>query len=240
MAIAFDKIDSGSHSATDGVLSWTHTPVGTPACVIVYVAIEDGTERNPTATYGGEAMAELNGGVGNLVDGGVYAFFIGDVGDTVPTGAQTVSITTDSHTSDKGGFSLSCTAADTCSVLDEDGTINSVATAGSGSLTSTLSLTSVDAFCSLGFYNGYGANSNNSGLTNWSDDTATQEIDFGTNTAGAYYYTIIAGTDVTFGVAQGAVDESIAVIGVAVRENTAGGGGSNIPVIKHHLDQMAA
>jgi hypothetical protein len=99
MAVAFDATsNSGTASpGQTGNISFTHTPVGTPKGVIVFINQSIGTgaggsEDEVTAvTYGGQAMTRLaiaQDAVGE--PGASYAYFLGS---SVPTGAQTVAVT---------------------------------------------------------------------------------------------------------------------------------------------------
>jgi hypothetical protein len=98
MAVAFDA-GSVSHagvsaSQSEASFSWTHTPAGTPAGVVVFVIANHPTNGAVSGvTYGGEALAAVPGGsaadtLGEL--GRVQAWFLGS---GVPTGAQTVQVT---------------------------------------------------------------------------------------------------------------------------------------------------
>lgn len=98
MAVAFDAA-SESHSGTTGAssvasFSWTHTPVGTPKGVLVFVYTAASTSDIITGvTYGGVSMSAVTGG--RAVDsagetGSVKAYFLGS---GISTGAQTVEVT---------------------------------------------------------------------------------------------------------------------------------------------------
>jgi hypothetical protein len=96
--VAFDA-SSESHTGTTGStnessFSWTHTPVGAPAGVLVYTMIlTDEIEHATAVTYGGSSLSAVPGGsaadtVGE--NGRCTAWFLGT---SVPTGAQTVTVT---------------------------------------------------------------------------------------------------------------------------------------------------
>lgn len=92
MAIAFDAKSQLSGTFTTGFGSWTHTPVGTPAGVIVLITqgVAD-TDDVTSVTYGGIAMTRI---AFDHQDGGgdptaAYLYFLGE---GVPSGAQTVAV----------------------------------------------------------------------------------------------------------------------------------------------------
>jgi hypothetical protein len=105
VAVAFDKI-SESHTGTTGAVntySWTHTPVGTPRGVVVFVC-DAAANRYPYAgvTYGGVAMTAVTGsdawdGSAAPEGGSVRAYFLGS---GIPTGAVTVQVTEDNAISE--------------------------------------------------------------------------------------------------------------------------------------------
>lgn len=94
MAVAFDAASDSAEFVSGTPATWTHTPVGTPRGVIVYITQADGTnDVFSGVTYGGVAMTRIPDN-GRAVDtaieiGAVYAYFLGT---GIPTGAQTVSI----------------------------------------------------------------------------------------------------------------------------------------------------
>ena len=95
-AVAHDAA-SESHTGTTGNASaasftWTHTPVGTPRGVLVFVYTISATDTVTSVTYGGTAMTRITGGA--AVDtagepGRVDTFFLGA---SIPTGAQSVVV----------------------------------------------------------------------------------------------------------------------------------------------------
>lgn len=92
MSIAFDAKSqlTTSNSSADG--SWTHTPVGTPAGVIVMITQgENVGDQVVGVTYGGTAMTRVN--TASEAGGGdptrSYLYFLGA---SVPSGAQTVAV----------------------------------------------------------------------------------------------------------------------------------------------------
>lgn len=123
MALAFDAVSNGAvgqaRSTTDK--TWTHTPVGTPRAILVYIIQDVGTgDEVVGVTYGGVAMTRVRylAGLAGTEDGAVYAYFLGT---NVPTGAQTVSVDVDATGSDKAFDSISYTADADCAVEGHDG-----------------------------------------------------------------------------------------------------------------------
>ncbi len=97
MAVAYDAA-SESHSGTTGDtnstgFSWTHTPVGTPKGVVVFVRCNASPDPVTAVTYGGVAMAKPAGTFAEDTagePGTIQAWFLGS---GIPTGAQTVAVT---------------------------------------------------------------------------------------------------------------------------------------------------
>jgi hypothetical protein len=92
--IAFDAA-SDSGSVVTGDVSFTHTPVGTPAGILVLAAINV-VGGSASATYGGRPMVAVPNSpfaatLGNEL-ATLYGFFLGE---DIPAGAQTVFVTTD-------------------------------------------------------------------------------------------------------------------------------------------------
>lgn len=94
--VAFDA-GSESHTGTTGSASeasfnWTHTPVGTPKGVLVFVFAVSATNPVTGVTYGGTALGAVSSG--EAVDtggeaGNCKAYFLGS---SVPTGAQSIVV----------------------------------------------------------------------------------------------------------------------------------------------------
>ena len=207
MTVAFDAFSDTT--AGTGDLSWTHTPVGTPKGIIVFVVQNVAGSEISSVTYGGTAMAAVSGSPNNKAlaeDGIVYCYFLGS---SIPTGAQTVTVTV-SGASVKTPGAISLTASNDTTVQDTDVTINS---GSSANPSSTLLLGGNTCFCAIGFMSGQASVSNIDPLTNW---TIGQQFDFTSQTAGMYTYDVIGSSDVTMGWTQTA-DDAIA-IGIAVTE----------------------
>jgi hypothetical protein len=108
---AYDAVFSGTELTSDGDLSWTHTPVGTPTEVIVGLAL---LSSDPAVTYGGTAMSpitEVAPGYAQVSSGPniLTAWYLRNP----PSGAQTVAVahTASASSHRKTGISLSFTGS---------------------------------------------------------------------------------------------------------------------------------
>ena len=208
MAVAFDAASTQAIGA--GHLSWTHTPVGTPRGVLVFVLGNGAGDDVSTITYGSATLAEIPGSpniqsVGEGFD--IHAFFLGA---SVPTGAQTVFVNVTGFAA-HAAVAITLTAGNDTALVDSDGTINSTSYTNPSV---TLSLGGVTSFAAIGFGSGQDAATGITPLANW---TSRLEVDFGTRTAGVYTHDTIGTTDVTAGWTQTA-DDAVA-IAVAVTES---------------------
>lgn len=93
MAVAHDAFSEPSGSQT-GTFSWTHTPTGTPKGVWVEVDREDGssTDAITGVTYGGVSMTLIASAVDSAGEPSYTELYF--LGASIPTGAQTVQVTT--------------------------------------------------------------------------------------------------------------------------------------------------
>ncbi len=114
MAIAHDAAsrshgtDAGGHTAATA-FSWTHTPVGTPRVVVVTVTQPIGSgDEVSGVTYGGVTVPRAVSGVRTTTEAmRVYIYFLGS---GIPTGAQTVQVTS-TGTAAKQAHAFTATAA---------------------------------------------------------------------------------------------------------------------------------
>lgn len=215
--VAFDAFADTTDFAT-GNFTWTHTPSGTPSGVVVWVleASSSAADGVTGVTYGGVSMTEVSGSpnihsTGEL--GTVHCFFLGE---GIPTGAQSVAVTT-SNSHSKVGGSVTLTASDTTEIVDVDATVNSDSQANPSV---TLSASGRTVWAGIGFYSGQNAPTGITPLTNWTDRT---EDDIGTKTMGIYTYDTIGSSDVTAGWTQGA-DDAVMIAILIAQEAAAGGG----------------
>lgn len=195
MAVAFDAVSNVA--AGTGDLSWTHTPVGTPRGVRVDIVENGGTNGVTAVTYGGVAMelvavnAKTSGEAGTVV-----TYFLGK---SLPTGAQTVSVTVGDAVSKRAVATTVTAASDTCWISTDF----SIASDSATNPSSTLSLLGKTCFVSLALHSGQGAATGITPLTGW---TSRLEHDFGAQMGGWYTYNTIASSDVACGWTQTADD----------------------------------
>lgn len=100
MTVSYDAVASlaTEERCGDESLSWTHTPSGTPAAIVVIVTtgpttLVSGDNAVTAVTYGGVAMTlvqEVHKGTGE--QGNVWLY---ELLSSIPTGAQSVVVTTD-------------------------------------------------------------------------------------------------------------------------------------------------
>lgn len=204
-AVAFDAFSSVAQGT--GNLSWTHTPVGTPRGIIVLIAQNVGTtDEVSTVTYGGTGMTEIASFNCDTTGepGCVYAYFLGS---SIPTGAQTVSVTV-TGASAKRASAISLTATANTEIVSSVTSIN----ADTSNPSATLSLSSRTSFVAEVLHSGQNAVTGITPLTNW---TSRLENDYGNQTAGWYTYDIIGTSDVTVGWTQTNDDAAIFAVGAS-------------------------
>lgn len=220
--VAFDAFKDGAANST-GDLTWTHFPVGTPRAIIVLVTQHTGTADEVSGvTYGGVSMTEACGP--NIKTStevmGTYAYFLGS---SIPSGNQTVTVSTTGTTGTRRGASISLTASADTEVVDCDATISSDSVSDPSV---TLSLGGRTSFAAIQFGAGQNVVTNITPLTNWSTNL---EVDFGSQTAGWYTYDTIGTTDVTAGWDNDIADDAVA-IALAVSEVQGGAPAAEVKV----------
>jgi len=189
MTIAYDATSSATPGT--GSLSWTHTPVGAPKGVVVFVMqYNDATDRITGVTYGGVAMTEVTASpiFKTSETMGVYCYFLGS---GIPTGAQTVVVTATAIVVTKSAICFTVTASTNTGIQDQDNTINSASIANP---TATLSLGGKYGFCAIG---GVAGGANVAAITPLSGWTSSYEYDAGAEQLFAYRYNTIGTADVT-------------------------------------------
>lgn len=124
MAVVFDAKAPSHTEATAGwntatAATWTHTPVSTPRGVFVAVVQGGATGDQVTAvTYGGVSMTRVRSDINATAElGRTYLYFLGT---GIPTGAQTVSVTS-SGTTPKYAVSFTFTASADTYVIASNG-----------------------------------------------------------------------------------------------------------------------
>lgn len=215
MTLAFDALTSLGTGT--GTLSATHTPVGTPRGAIVKIVTNGTTaDQIDAVMYGSAAMTEATGSPHTNAASPGCSLHIFHLGTSIPTGAQTVSVTV-TGAATKRAWVETVTGADDTTVVDT----TAVDGAGIGSHTGTLSLGGVACYCTEVVW----SNGNNTlRITQLSGDWSEDEVDFGSEVAGSYRYTIVDTADVTMGWSHDQADSG-AALGIAIREG--GGGGSD-------------
>lgn len=211
MTIAFDAISN--RSGVTGDLSFTHTPVGTPAGVLVLVGEVDEfsglADGVVSVSYGGVSLSEVlnspllysNAGYSSNIHG----FFLGN---DIPTGAQTVAVTV-SGSAKRAARAITVTAAKNTRVLTTN-TITGIGSDPSG----TLLLDGMQAFVVQAGGAAVASAANVSPLTDW---TSRYEYDPGTMINYCYTYNTIASSNVTFG-ATVSSNSCNSILAVAIAE----------------------
>jgi hypothetical protein len=216
VAVAFDAFGEASESTTD--ISYTHTPVGTPKGVVVYIAQRGvNTDDVATVTYGGVGMSRLHKADDSAVE--LFTMYVYFLGSGIPTGAQTVSVDSTSGSAKKV-YSITVTATGDTAVEDSDA-VGGDATNPSVSLSTTVE-TYVSA-CLISGHNTAGSVTAGAGYTIIdSSDTGNQTIfleDVDTNPS--------AGS-LTPGFTAALED---AAIGAVALKDTGGGGAVTVRVL---------
>jgi hypothetical protein len=110
MTVAHDAFSERSAFTTLTTAEFQHVPVGTPRGVAVYI-VQSGSSADQISgiTYGGVAMTRVADAQDTVTENAfTYAYFLGA---SIPTGAQTVSISADGTSSPKKPWCVSVTAA---------------------------------------------------------------------------------------------------------------------------------
>lgn len=188
MTVAFD---ASAGTTGTGTLSYTHTPVGTPRAVLLFVVHSGTTDEVTTVTYGGTGMTQISVSPQTKSTGElsvVHAFFLGS---SIPTGAQTVEVSV-SGASTKLGRSITLTASADTEVVDAD--IISSDSVSNPSV--TLGLGGRTSFVAIGFDSGQIDVASIAPNAGW---TSRVEFDFGSHSGGVYTYDTIGSSDVAAG-----------------------------------------
>lgn len=232
MTIAFDAWShSGAESDTN--LSWTHTPAGTPRGVYVGVVQANGNQVNATAvTYGGSSLTQLANSPwtvnasGQAQDAAISWWFLGS---SVPTGAQTVSVTVGA-TDPRVAYCFTVTAA---------ADVEHHADNSTGSSTGTLSLSGTTCFvCQIGQPDG--GTEAKAIPTNWTNrDFELVDGDPNNDAFQADTYDIIGSADVTFGYTASAGALPL-IVAIGAKEAAASGVTGVLDGDTHHAEISAA
>lgn len=129
MAIAFDAFTASSVSTSVASFDTTHTSVGTPAgAYVVTITANSATEHATGVTYGGSAMTAEAGGSAVDTAGEPGVCTLWSLEASVPTGAQTVTVTRTNDAIEMLAYIITVTSDSGCDVtgivlLQEDLTI---------------------------------------------------------------------------------------------------------------------
>jgi hypothetical protein len=207
--IAYDSFSSSA--AGTGTLSWTHTPVGTPRGVLVFIVQAGSADQISAVTYGGVSLGRVAFlSHPTAVFSAVYAYFLGA---SIPTGPQTVEVTvTGGNTRRAGAFAV---VAPTDTAVVDFETILSDSLADPSTV---LGVTGRTVWAAISFYSGQDAVTGITPLTDWTD--TLEHNFFGSESCGWYRYNISDTADVTAGWTQTA--DSVAAIAVALAEVAVG------------------
>ncbi len=127
MAVAYDTITvSGDYYATPDPATVSHTPVGTPRGVIVYVIhVAESTTDVVGITYGGTSMTQV--GTASSASGEPVAIDTYFLGSSISTGTQTVSVDHDATGGRKRTVVITFTASADTEVKAHGGDGNTTA-----------------------------------------------------------------------------------------------------------------
>lgn len=204
MTVAYDAYSFD----TTTPYSFTHTPVGVPRAVIVFI-IQFGHESNQVSavTYGGESLSRTAWhGKATGEKSSVNAWFLGS---GIPVGAQTV-VVTETGGSPKMVGCVTLTALTDTIVQDFDITISADSVTNP---TAILARGAVVCYSVEGFMSG---TSGVGGCTPYAGWSQLQEHDFGTQVGAIYHHNTPDTGNLTMGWTQ--TNEDAVAIGVAVTE----------------------
>lgn len=218
MTVAYDTSSAAAAIGT-GNLSWTHTPVGTPKGVIVFIVQTGGiTDEITSVTYGGVSLSAVSGSPlfvnAGAEDGTVYAYFLGS---GIPAGSQTVAVNVDGTGSIKDAVCTTVTAATSTTAVIASDYIDytEVGTTATPSLSISVPAFKT-AYVAAALFTGEGVLSS---LSVGAGCTQIQETDFGSSAAGYLRRTSIevGATSAACSWTLGSSDEA-GIFGLAVGE----------------------
>lgn len=221
MAVGFDaSSERGNNYSNTSPQTWTHTPVGAPAGVLVFVMCDSTATDGVTAvSYGSASLTAVSGGFAQDTAGEVgfcKAYF---VGSSIPTGAQTVSVST-TGSPNIACFCITVTAAADTEVytagivlLQEDGTLSEQSVSDGSPGTNSMRF--------AGMHTGL---ANILSLTG-ANSTALQDVDDGSTGSLIVRETTAGQGSRSVGFTSASTDDR-AVVHLAVREVVSASGGS--------------
>lgn len=223
MTVAFDawtpSDNSGSANfTTTSPATFTHTPVGTPRAVLVFIGENAASADVITAvTYGGVSMTRVpTNGLAQDSAGEVGAIFCYFLGSSIPTGAQTVSITHTGSADVKFPVCITLTAAADTEIgasgkLEGDQADPQIA----------LDTGATESLRFAAVHSGQNTLGNLSPVTDVSATLSSARFDYGSQVALIGRQTSAASSG-SFTIGWTALSEDVAMVAVAVQE-TAGG-----------------
>jgi hypothetical protein len=145
MAVAFDAVGTGADGSAVNSLTWTHTPVGTPSAVGVWVGGYFNAADLSGATYGGTAMVPgTTYSFSGLASANAKSFGLA----SPASGAQTIVVSSSSGFISANSISVTGSDLTTCFSNSNGTTGNTVNS--SVSVTSAVDEFVVDAICMFG------------------------------------------------------------------------------------------
>lgn len=218
-AVAFDAAshDSAVAAGATATFSWTHTPVGTPKGVIVFVVHGTAsTDQISGVTYGSLSLTRVARACDTATEPGCsYAYF---GGASIPTGAQTVTVTISGGTSGTHASAVTITSGGAnTEVVTFDNSVAADATNPSVSL----NLAGRTSFVAEGVYSGAANVTSITPPTGW---TSRFEDDFGAFVDGYYTYNTIGSSNVSAGWTQALDDAAMVALAVSEITTTLGNG----------------
>lgn len=163
MAVAFDASSESATNSSVASFSWTHTPVGTPAGILVFTFnFNSATNIASSVTYNGvDVPAVASGEAADTANepGNCKAWFLGS---GISTGAQTVLVNRTNNANTMYGIAISVTALTNTEVtgvtLQQENQAPAEASINDGS-PGTNSMRFAGAYCGLATVPAAGANS---------------------------------------------------------------------------------
>lgn len=219
MTVSYDAVASLSteERCGDESLSWTHTPSGTPKAIVVIVTtgattLVSGDNAVSGVTYGGVSMTkvqEVHKGTGESMNCWYYELLSG-----IPTGAQTVVVTTDACPPAVNTGNYPWFMAHSVSLASGGGTISRAATStltsdSTASPTITLDAGSNTGLAVIGGGSGIGTHTNVTAATGCTKATGYSYSGGGSSSVVAYQTTPATGS-FAVGFAQSADDAGMA------------------------------
>jgi hypothetical protein len=206
MAVTYDAVSSSGEENDD--LSWTHSPIGVPKGIIVFVTQRGNSNDQISAvTYGSLAMSRVTYTVDTAGEqSATHAYF---VGASIPTGGQTVAIGTTDQTR-RVAVAVSLTA-------NSDTTVNTSDTTGENQENPAVTLATgagVECFCAGALH--YGKTGSGTPQLGY---TVLYEHDYGIGSESASFIRRTSnstGGDVSLG--WTASTDDVSAVGLAITE----------------------